>query len=263
MKQFHIGIHGACGRMGQKLALAVHHEPTLKLSAALESPSHPLAGKDIGEIIGVGPIGVPVSPDFPQHLEGVIDFSVPAPAVVNAQRCAERAIPLLVATTGFSADQKQEIVACHHTTALLIAANCSLVVNVLMKLTRQAAVVLRDKDFDVEVMERHHRFKHDAPSGTALQLVEILEQSMGLTERVYGRQGITGERPRTEIGVHALRTGDNVGEHTVIFSTLGETLELVHRGHSRDSYVKGAVEGIKYLVKQKPGLYTMADVLGL
>lgn len=259
-----VAVNGACGRMGRLICDAVYSDDELEFVGAFESANNPNLGKDIGEILGRGHLGIPVSHDLPtHHIDAIIDFSVPDASVRIAKLCAEWEIALLVATTGHSETQREEIIACHHTTPLLFAPNTSLVVNLLMSLTQQAARVLKDKDFDVEIIERHHRFKADAPSGTAIRFAEIIEKEMGLTQRCYGRQGDTGMRPRNEIGLHAVRVGDNVGEHTIIFSTLGETMELVHKGHSRDSYVKGAIAAVKFLIAKKAGLYTMADVLGL
>jgi 4-hydroxy-tetrahydrodipicolinate reductase len=168
-----------------------------------------------------------------------------------------------VATTGHTPSQKKEIEEAAHETALLMAPNMSLAVNVLMKLVRQAAEVLRGRGFDVEILERHHRFKKDSPSGTALHFARIVQEAMGQTELRHGRQGLVGERPGHEIGVHAIRVGDNVGEHTILFSTLGETLELTHRAHARDCYVRGALQAAKFLASKPAGRYTMNDVLGL
>jgi 4-hydroxy-tetrahydrodipicolinate reductase len=249
--------------MGQRIVAAVCQDPELSLGAAIESPRHPRFGDDIGAICGLDPLGVKLSDELPRHIDVVVDFSIPDAAVQIAELCAQRGIPLVVCTTGFNREQRERVESCHHLTALMIVANASLVVNVLMKLVRDAARLLRDKDFDVEIVERHHRYKHDAPSGTALRFAEIIEEEMRLTGRVYGRQGLVGERPRTEIGLHAVRVGDNVGEHTVIFSTLGETMELVHRAHGRESYVKGAIAALKFLAGKKPGRYTMADVLAI
>src|SRR5262249_42149802 len=156
-----------------------------------------------------------------------------------------RRIPLVVATTGHTPAQKKEIEAAAHETAILMAPNMSLAVNVLMKLVRQAAEGLRDKDFDVEVLERHHRYKKDSPSGTALHVARIVQEAMGQPELRHGREGLVGERPHGEIGLHAVRVGDNVGEHTILFSTLGETLELTHRAHTRDCYARGALQAAK------------------
>ena len=139
----------------------------------------------------------------------------------------------------------------------------SLVVNVLFKLVHQAALALKDKGFDVEIVERHHRFKKDSPSGTALHFAKVIQDAMGEMPVRHGREGLVGERPAREIGMHAVRSGDNVGEHTIIFSTLGETMELVHKGHTRDAYVHGALAAAKFLATKGPGSYTMKDVLGL
>ncbi len=177
--------------------------------------------------------------------------------------CLQQTVPLVVATTGHSAEQKREIEAAAHQTALLMAPNMSLAVNVLFRLVRQAAELLAGKGFDVEVVERHHRFKKDAPSGTALHFARVVQEAMGQTAIRHGREGLVGERPPHEIGVHAIRVGDNVGEHAIIFSTLGETLELTHKGHTRDSYARGALLAAKALAGKPPGRYTMNDVLGL
>jgi 4-hydroxy-tetrahydrodipicolinate reductase len=177
--------------------------------------------------------------------------------------CAARRIPLVIATTGHSPEQRREIEAEAHETAILMAPNTSLAMNVLMKLLAQAAEILKGKDFDVEILERHHRFKKDSPSGTALHLAGIVQDRMGQRHQRHGREGLVGERPHDEIGLHAIRTGDNVGEHTVVFSTLGETLELTHRAHSRDCYVRGALLAAKFLANRPAGWYSMADVLGL
>ena len=139
----------------------------------------------------------------------------------------------------------------------------SLVVNVLFKLTHLAAQLLKGHGYDVEIIERHHRFKKDSPSGTALQFARIVQEEQGQTALRYGREGMVGERPGHEIGMHSIRAGDNFGEHAIIFSTLGETMELVHKGHSRDAYARGALQAAKYLAGRPPGRYTMSDVLGI
>jgi 4-hydroxy-tetrahydrodipicolinate reductase len=144
-----------------------------------------------------------------------------------------------------------------------MAPNMSLVVNVLFKLAREAATILRDKGFDIEIIERHHRFKKDSPSGTALLFAKIIKEAMALEDIRHGREGLVGERPAKEIGMHSVRAGDNVGEHTIIFSTLGETMELVHKGHTRDAYVRGALLAAKFLADRPAGRYSMDDVLGL
>ncbi|MCI0461343.1 MAG: 4-hydroxy-tetrahydrodipicolinate reductase [Gemmataceae bacterium] len=260
-----IAVNGACGRMGQRIIQLAFEDKELTIAAALETPGHPQLGRDIGEVVGLGKVGVLVNSFVPveQRLNVVIDFSTPEGTMAVLPLCVERRIPLVVATTGHTPPQKREIEAAAHHTALLMAPNMSLAVNVLMKLVRQAATVLAGRGFDVEILERHHRFKKDAPSGTALQFAKVIQEAMGQTELRHGREGLVGERPPHEIGVHAIRVGDNVGEHTIIFSTLGETMELTHRAHARDCYVRGALQAAKYLADRPPGRYTMDDVLGL
>jgi len=260
-----IGINGACGRMGQRIAQLALEDKELTIGAALDAAGHPQQGRDYGEVIGRGRLGVPVSAFLsPEHRVNVmIDFSLPEGTMAVLPLCVERGIPLVVATTGHTPAQKREIEAAGHRTAVLMAPNMSLAVNVLFKLVAQAAEALRDKGFDVEILERHHRFKKDSPSGTALHFARVVQGAMGQTELRHGREGLVGERPPHEIGVHAIRVGDNVGEHTIVFSTLGETLELTHRAHARDCYVRGALQAAKFLADRPAGWYTMNDVLGL
>ena len=258
-----IGVNGACGRMGTRIVQLVHEDPELVLAAALESSNHPKLGADSGELCGIGKLGVPLTAELSGPVDVVIDFSMPEGALSVARKCLERQIPLVVATTGLSKAERAEIEQVGHEIPLLIAPNMSLAVNLLMKLVGEAAAALKNADADVEILERHHRFKNDAPSGTALEFARIINQSAGEKRLVHGRHGLVGERPRDEIGIHAIRVGDNVGEHTIVFTLLGETLEFTHRAHSRDCYARGAIRAAKFLVTQKPGLYGMADVLGL
>jgi 4-hydroxy-tetrahydrodipicolinate reductase len=260
-----IGVNGACGRMGQRIIQLAHEDKNLVIGAALETATHPDLDRDIGEVSGVGPVGVPVRNELPveQRLNVLIDFSQPEGTMQVLPMCVQRRIPLVVATTGHSKAQRDEIEAAAHQTAVLWAPNMSLGVNVLLQLVRLAGMILRDKGFDVEILERHHRFKKDSPSGTALNFAQVVQDAMGQTELRHGRAGLVGERPPHEIGVHSIRVGDNVGEHTIIFSTLGETLELTHRAHARDCYARGALRAAKYLADRPPGRYSIEDVLGL
>lgn len=260
-----IAVNGAGGRMGQRIVQLAHEDKELEIGAALEAAWSPHVGRDIGELAGLGKLGVPVTKEIPVEPQPhvVIDFSLPEGTMNVLSACRQRRIPLVVATTGHTAKQKEEIEAAAHETAVLMAPNMSLAVNVLMKLVGQAAEVLKGKGFDVEILERHHRFKKDSPSGTALQFAKIIQQGMGQTKLQHGREGLVGERPADEIGVHAIRVGDNVGEHTIVFSTLGETMELTHRAHARDCYVRGALQAAKFLANRPAGRYTMNDVLGL
>lgn len=260
-----IAIHGACGRMGQRLVALAHEDPGLRVVAAVDAPIHPRQGEDAGAVAGVGPIGVPVTGELPlaARPDVVIDFSSPAGTMAILKTCIGRKLPLVVATTGHEADQRAEILAAAHETAVLYSPSMSLVVNLLFKLTRMTAAALAGKGFDVEIVERHHRFKKDSPSGTAAHFARIVQEEMKQTRVVHGREGLVGERPADEIGVHAVRAGDNVGEHTIVFSALGETLELVHKGYSRDSYARGALLAAKFLAGKGAGTYTMDDVLGI
>jgi len=248
-----IVINGACGRMGLRIIQLAHEDKELSIGAALESRGNLHQGKDIGELAGLGPLKFDV----------IIDFSQPEGTMAVLPTCVSRRIPIVVATTGHTTSQKEEIEKAAHDTAVLMAPNMSLAVNVLMKLVGQAAELLKDKGFDVEIVEQHHRFKKDSPSGTALHFACIIQEAMGQTHLRHGREGLVGERPAREIGMHAVRVGDNVGEHTIIFSTLGETLELMHRAHSRDCYVRGALQAAKFLAGRPAGRYTMNAVLGL
>lgn len=260
-----IAVNGACGRMGLRIIQLAHEDKSLSLGAAVESVGHPSLDRDIGELAGLGKLEVPVTPQIPikQKIDAVIDFSSPEGTEAILPTCVERRIPIIVATTGHSHRQKEEIEAAAHHTAVMFAPNMSLVVNVLFKLVAEAASVLKDKGFDIEIIERHHRFKKDSPSGTALHFAKIIQDAMGAMDMRHGREGVIGERTPKEIGIHAVRAGDNVGEHTIIFSALGETMELVHKGYSRDAYVRGALLAAKFLANRPAGRYDMKDVLGL
>ncbi|AWM37490.1 4-hydroxy-tetrahydrodipicolinate reductase [Gemmata obscuriglobus] len=260
----HIAVNGACGRMGQRLVALAKEDPDLVLVAAVDAATNPAQGKDSGEVAGIGPNGVPIRYDLPlgTRVDTLIDFSAPSGTMAVLPVCVDRQIPIVVATTGHTDAQKAEIEAAAHMTAVLYAPNMSLVVNLLFKLVRLTSEALKGKGFDAEIIERHHRFKKDSPSGTAVRFGEIIREVQG-GQFVHGREGIVGERKAEEIGIHAVRGGDNVGEHTIVFTTIGETLELVHKGHNRDSYARGALLAAKHMANRPAGRYTMNDVLGL
>jgi 4-hydroxy-tetrahydrodipicolinate reductase len=260
-----VAVNGAAGRMGQRIIALAHNDPQLQVIVALESAGHPLRGRDAGEIAGIGAISVRLETELSERPDVVIDFSTPEGAVSIANLCAERQIALVAATTGLSPQQREAVLSAAQTTAVVMAPSMSLAVNLVMKLVREAARVLKNVEtgVDVEIIERHHRFKEDAPSGTALHFGRIVAEEMGQTRHVHGRQGRPGQRPRDEIGYHALRVGDNVGEHTIVFGLLGEAIDITVRGQTRDSYAYGALAAAKFAVTQNAGLYSMADVLGL
>src|SRR5215218_8950490 len=199
-----IAINGACGRMGQRLVALAHEDPDLPVVAAVDSPRHPNQGHDAGELAGVGASGVRVASALPVDVrpDVVIDFSMPEGTLEIVRACEARKIPLVVATTGHSEAQRKEIESAAHATAILYSPSMSLVVNLLFKLVRDTAVSLKGKGFDVEIIERHHRFKKDSPSGTAMHFARIVQEAMDIPKLVHGREGLVGERPPAEIGVH-------------------------------------------------------------
>jgi 4-hydroxy-tetrahydrodipicolinate reductase len=260
-----IAFHGAAGRMGQRLVALAAADAALKTVAALEHAQHPKLGSDAGALAGAGPIGVVLSSKLEVPCDVVVDFSLPkaVPGIVAA--CVERNVPLVVATTGLEAEEIAAVKAGSAKIPLLWAPSMSLAVNLAMKLTSVAATALKDhpSGADVEIVERHHRFKEDSPSGTALKFGQIVADAMGQTKSVHGREGRPGARPHGEIGYHAVRVGDNPGEHTIIFGLLGETLEITVKATNRDCYAQGALAAAKFLVGKPPRLYNMNDVLGL
>lgn len=260
-----LGVNGAAGRMGQRVVALAAQDPGLKVTAAYESASSSKIGQDAGTLAGIGELGVRVTSTVDTPVDVIIDFSTPEGCSHILTICQEKKIPLVIATTGLTADQKAAIATASRTTPILMAPSMSLAVNIAMKLVADAGRALKNHSsgVDVEVIERHHRFKEDAPSGTALKFGEIVALEMGQTEHVHGREGRTGQRPRNEIGYHALRVGDNVGEHTIVFGMLGETLEVAVRGQSRDSYASGSLTAAKFLAGQSAGLYSMSDALNL
>ncbi len=259
----HIAIHGAAGRMGQRLVALVAADRELALAAAIDAPGHPRLGEDAGLVAGVGALDVPVSACLDVPVDVVIDFSMPTAAEKIIETCRQKKTPLVVASTGLNEAQIKKIRAAAEQIPLLWSPNMSLAVNLTMKLAEVAARALKDRDADVEILERHHRFKEDAPSGTALKFGQIIAGVMGQTAHRHGREGRPGKRPPHEIGYHAIRVGDNPGEHTIVFGMLGETIELSVRATSRDCYAAGALAAAKFLAGKKPGLYGMNDVLGL
>jgi 4-hydroxy-tetrahydrodipicolinate reductase len=251
--------------MGQRVTALASQNPRYQVVAALESANHPSLGKDAGAVAGVGEIDVPLGVVGESNADVVIDFSVPDAAVAVVAHCLESGKPVVVATTGLDAEQQQYIRNAAKKIPIVWAPSMSTAVNVAMKLTRIAGEALRNlpSGVDVEIIERHHRFKEDSPSGTALRFGQIVAEAMGQKSEVHGREGRPGKRPQSEIGYHAVRTGDNPGEHTIIFGMLGETLELRVAASNRDCYAQGALLAAEWLVGKPAGLYDMNDVLGL
>ncbi len=261
-------VCGAGGRMGGAVIRAIRESRDLKLVAAIDKPNSPRLGQDAGEIAGAGHLGVKVGAGIEPYLRAnavIIDFTNPKASLEFLRAAARKRAPIVIATTGFDAIQLSEIKRLSKRAPVLLSANTSVGVNVLVSLLGRASKMLGD-DYDVEIVEAHHRFKKDAPSGTALALGRAVAQPLkrNLDQvGINGRKGIVGERTKKEIALLSVRAGDIVGEHTVIFGGIGERLEFIHRAHSRDTFARGALRAARWLKKRKPGLYGMKDVLGL
>ena len=263
--QLRIAIHGAAGRMGRRLIALATEDQQLEVVSALDNQHHPALGTDAGTIAGVGVIGVPLGWDLRGDEQAVVDFSIPEATDSILQSCQRHGVPLVLATTGLTPAQRQAVQEASRTLPIVWAPSMSLAVNLTMKLASLAASKLVDygPGADVEIVERHHRFKEDSPSGTALRFGELIAEQMGQKKQAHGREGRPGMRPRDEIGYHAVRAGDNPGEHTIIFGMMGETIELTVKATNRDCYALGALAAAKFVAHQAPGLYSMEDVLGL
>lgn len=249
--------------MGQRLVALASCDKTLEVVAAVEAEGHAKIGQDAGEVAGIGPIGVALTPTLERKVDVMIDFSSPKGTERILQRCLELRAPLVYATTGASAELVDKVREAASQLPVLIAPSTSLTVNLAMKLCELAAKTLKGKNADVEIIERHHRFKVDSPSGTALKFGKIISDEMDLDQQRHGRKGDLGERNRNELGYHAVRIGDNPGEHAILFGLLGETLEITIKASNRDCYALGALAAAKFLHGKAPGLYSMNDAYGL
>ena len=267
MTTLNIAIAGSSGRMGRTLLEAVEQSPDMRLTAALECPGSPYLEKDAGELIGTL-CGVVVSDDVTAALgksDMLIDFTRPEATMMHLASCRAKGVKMVIGTTGFSPEQKEELKAASKEIAIVFAPNMSVGVNVTLKLLEVAAKALSE-GYDIEIIEAHHRHKIDAPSGTALQMGGVVAQALGrdLSEvAVYGRQGITGERAADAIGFATVRGGDIVGDHTVMFAGTGERIEISHRASSRATFAEGALRAARFLEARQSGLFDMQDVLGL
>jgi 4-hydroxy-tetrahydrodipicolinate reductase len=261
-------VAGAAGRMGSRITACLRDAPELTLVAALEASGHPALGRDAGEAAGLGATGVVISADAAAAITRdriLVEFSSPAATLAHLRLVAERGARAVVGTTGFAAGEREEIAGLARRAPIMLASNMSVGVTVALRILAEMARALGD-DYDVEISETHHRFKKDAPSGTALSMAEAVAEALGRDldkVAVYGRHGLPGERTAKEIAILSQRSGDVVGEHTVTFGTLGERIELTHRAHSRDTFARGAVRAARWIVDRPPGLYAMRDVLGL
>jgi 4-hydroxy-tetrahydrodipicolinate reductase len=259
---------GAAGRMGLRVLTAIHGTPNILLVGAVERKDHPQLGRDIGEIAGLEKWKIPLVGDLAEVIEVgdvTIEFTNAESSVKNLRVAAEKGKAAVIGSTGLAPHQIKEVQDLTRKIPCVLSPNMSVGVNVMFKAIRDLAKVLGD-DYDVEVIEAHHRMKKDAPSGTAVKMGQILAQALNRDLEkvgVYERKGLIGERKRSEIGMQTIRAGDIVGEHTVIFGGIGERIEFTHRAHSRDNFARGALRAVEWVVKQRPGLYDMQDVLGL
>ncbi|MEK6795432.1 MAG: 4-hydroxy-tetrahydrodipicolinate reductase [Spirochaetota bacterium] len=262
-----IGIAGARGRMGMMNIESVFNDAELTLSAALEITGHPAIGRDIGMFFGRNDINVPITDDAAKFLESadvVIDFTGRDASLALMEKAASMQKKYVLGSTGFSDADKARIGEFARRMPVVFASNMSVGVNVLFSLVERAAKLLGG--YEVEIIEAHHDKKKDAPSGTALTLAETVAKGLSLSLKenaVYGRSGMVGARKANEIGIHAVRAGDIVGEHTVMFCTDGERIEITHKAHSRKNFSLGAMQAAKWLSSRGNGLYSMRDVLGL
>jgi len=259
-------VNGAGGRMGKRIVALLADQQDCRLVCALERAGHPDMGKDAGQVAGTQPAGVPLTGALAGAVEKpdvLLDFSTPESTLARADECAAAGVAIVIGTTGLGARDLEHLRSKAAAVPVLVAPNMSVGVNLLTSLVGRVAAAL-GTDYDIEIVEMHHRRKKDAPSGTALKLAEEICTAMGwrpCETLIFGRQGMVGERPRGRIAVHAVRGGDVVGDHTVIYAGDGERIEITHRATSRDVFALGAIRAGRFLAGRRAGLYTMAQVL--
>jgi len=259
-------VVGAAGKMGNRVIHIIKETPSIELYRAFERPDHPSIGRDIGEVIGLGKLGIPLIGGLKK--EGgdvIINFSSPSASLESLEYARETGLAIVIGTTGFNPDQLEKIRGLSKSIRCVLAPNMSVGMNLMFRVVQDVARVL-GPEYDIEILEAHHRLKKDSPSGTAVKLGELIAGAIGRNldqVGVYGRKGMIGERTKEEIGMQVVRAGDIVGEHTVLFGGIGERLEITHRAHSRDNFARGAVKAALWVVNQPNGLYDMQDVLGL
>jgi len=261
-------VAGIGGRMGSRIAQLIGETEDIELVGGFDQPNYQNVGNDLSTVIGGASTGMIVHTKIEDVLEKadvIIDFTNAATSLEHLRKASAARKAMIIGSTGFSPDQLKEAGRLSSTVPCVLSPNMSIGVNILFKIVADAARLL-DSGFDVEIVEAHHRFKKDAPSGTAVNLARIIAKAhdRDLDEvGVFSRHGLIGERTQSEIGIQTVRGGDIVGEHTVIFAGLGERIELVHRAQSRDLFVRGAIHAAKWIINQPPGLYDMSDVLGI
>jgi 4-hydroxy-tetrahydrodipicolinate reductase len=259
-------IDGACGRMGKMISQGVVTQSDMQLVGAIEYSGHPQLGEDIGEVAGVGTIGVPISDNLSEILDEadvVVEFTAPSASIEHLRNVVDAGKTMVLATTGFTEAELAEVQELAQNIPCVMAPNMSVGVNVMLQAVQLVAKALGD-DYDVEVIEAHHNQKADSPSGTALRIAEVLAESLdrNLAEvGTYGRHGMVGARPEKEIGIHAIRGGDISGDHTVLYAGAGERIEITHRAHTREAFAKGAIRAARWVVNAPKGLHDISEVL--
>jgi 4-hydroxy-tetrahydrodipicolinate reductase len=266
MKDMKAIVVGAAGKMGSRIIHMINETPSISLFRAVERPDHPSIGKDIGEVIGLGKMNIPLEGGL-KKAEGdvIINFTNPKTSIESLEFAKETGLAIVIGTTGLGPEQIERIKDIGKSVRCVFSPNMSVGVNVMFRIVQEVAWVL-GPDYDIEILEVHHRLKKDSPSGTAVKLGELIAKAVGRDFSkvgIYGRKGMIGERTREEIGMQVIRAGDIVGEHTVLFGGIGERLEIIHRAHSRDNFARGAIRAALWVVNQPNGLYDMQDVLGL
>jgi len=259
-------VDGAYGRMGRMIINGIAQAEDMQLVGAIEAANHPNLGQDAGELAGVGHLGVLVTSDLSAIIDKcdvVIEFTSPEATLEHLQNVVGADKAMVIATTGYTDEQMKQLQELASKIRCVMSPNYSVGINLLLKVVQDVAQVLGD-DFDIEVIEAHHNMKKDSPSGTALRIAEVIAETLNrnLNEvGVYGRQGMVGERPRQEIGIHAIRGGDIVGDHTVLFAGVGERLEITHRAQSRETFARGALRAARWVVNAPKGLHDIRKVL--
>ena len=261
-------VAGVGGRMGGRIIHMIHQSQDVTLVAAFERPDHPGVNQDVGQVVGLGDMGIKVVDSLKECIdlgEVLIDFTAPEATLENIRMASAKGLATVIGTTGIIGENLKELKKLAKTTRCVMAPNMSVGVNVMFRVASEMAKILGE-DYDMEILEVHHRLKKDAPSGTAVRLAQILADSVGRDLEkvaVYERKGMIGQRNDEEIGIQTWRAGDITGEHTVMFGGIGERLELIHRAHNRDNFARGALRAATWVVNQPVGLYDMQDVLGL
>jgi 4-hydroxy-tetrahydrodipicolinate reductase len=270
-KKVRIAVAGCCGRMGRSILKIGFDDPKVEVVAVFEREGHQDINKDIGIVLGIGEKKIIIADSFLSSVQSgkaepdcLIDFTTASSTVQNIKQTIDSRIAMVIGTTGLQEQDIQTIISASLKVPIVFSPNMSIGVNILFKIVSEIAGKMQD--YNVEIVEVHHNMKKDAPSGTALRIAENIARARKQRldkDAVYGRKGMTGPRSSQEIGIHSVRAGDVIGEHTVIFAGPGERLELIHKAHSRDTFAAGAILAAKFVVTQKPGIYEMSNVLGI